>query len=388
MHAIADALLENMEEILFKNSIDVEAAKDSGLSASLIDRLLLSEQRVKDMADSVRKIADLQDPIGLEIDSHQAENALLIKKKRVPLGVVAMIYEARPNVTIDTIALCLKSGNAVILKGGSEALDSNTILAKIAIEAANKKGLPAGAIQFINSSDRNAVKELLALDNLIDVVIPRGSSQMIDMVSQISKIPVIKHGKGLCHSYVDSEADIQMALDIVFNAKVQRPGVCNAMETLLVHRDIADTFLPQIAAKFKAASVEMRGCEKTLKILKDFSIKVALDEDWSTEYLDLIISIKVVDSLVDAIKHIRKYGTGHSEAIITSNKDKAERFLLEVDAATVYHNASTRFTDGGQFGLGAEIGISTQKLHARGPMGINELTSYKFVVYGAGQVRS
>ncbi|MCP4482301.1 MAG: glutamate-5-semialdehyde dehydrogenase [bacterium] len=385
LYAIADSLEDKIEDILFRNEIDVLAAKEAGLSSSLVDRLVLTEDRIKEIAKAVRDVADLDDPIGEEISTHTTVEGLLIKKKRVPLGVVGMIYEARPNVTIDTIALCIKSGNAVVLKGGSEALDSNMVLSKIAIEAAMEKGLPAGAIQFIATSDREAIKELLQLDSLIDVIIPRGSKNMIDAIVKVSKVPVIRHGKGLCHTYVDKHANIKMATDIAFNAKVQRPGVCNAMETLLVHEDIAKTFLPLIAKNFKESGVEIRGDEKTRKILSD--IKHATQDDWNAEYLDLIISIRVVGSLMAAIEHIRKHGTGHSEAIVTDDKEAAERFLLEVDASSVYHNASTRFTDGGQFGLGAEVGISTQKLHARGPMGIRELTSYKFIIYGQGNIR-
>ena len=393
LNAIADALDANIDEILFRNSIDIEAAQNANLSAAFVDRLSLTKDRITEMANSVRKITKMQDPIGEEIDNHTSENGLLIKKIRVPLGVIGIIYESRPNVTIDTIALCIKSGNAIILKGGSESLNSNHILTKIAIKAASEKGLPNGAIQFIDTSDRDAITELLRLNNLIDVIIPRGSQKMIDAIVEMSKIPVIQHGKGLCHTYIDKDANLDMAVKIAYNAKVQRPGVCNAMETLLVHKDIADKFLPIMSAKFLENGVELRGCEKTIRSLSktegnlSTAIKPATDEDWDEEYLDLILSIKIVDSLKDAINHIQKHGTGHSEAIVTDDKAAAARFLAEVDAATVYHNASTRFTDGGQFGLGAEVGISTQKLHARGPMGIRELTSYKFVVYGDGQTR-
>jgi glutamate-5-semialdehyde dehydrogenase len=385
LNAIANALEKNVEEILFRNSIDVESAQNVGLSNAFIDRLTLTKERILEMANSVKALTKQNDPIGEIIDSHKSENGLLINKKRVPLGVIGIIYESRPNVTIDTIALAIKSGNAIILKGGSESLNSNHILTKIAIESATEKGLPQGSIQFIDTADRDAIIELLKLDHLIDVIIPRGSKQMIDAILEISKIPVIKHGKGLCHTYIDKSANLEMALNIAYNAKVQRAGVCNAMETLLVHKDIAREFLPAMTKKFLENGVELRGCEKTLEIVSN--INSATDEDWDEEYLDLILSIKIVDSLKDAIDHIRKHGTGHSEAIITDDKQTAERFLQEVDSATVYVNASTRFTDGGQFGLGAEIGISTQKLHARGPMGINELTSYKFVVYGNGQIR-
>ncbi len=389
LNAIAEIIEKNIDEVLFRNSIDVEAAKSVGLSESLIDRLTLTEERLRQLANSVREITKLDDPIGEILESFVNRSGLLIEKKRVPFGVIGVIYESRPNVTIDTIALCVKSGNSVILKGGSETLNSNMILSELAIKAAMEKGWPSGAIEFIDTSNREAVNELLKLDKLVDVIIPRGSQAMIDSIVANSKIPVIKHGKGLCHVYVDEFADLEMATKIVINAKVSRPGVCNALETLLVNKTIAQSFLSELTRKLDAEKIELRGCPESFRILKDANIKIKLatEKDWDEEYLDKILAIKIVENFSDALLHIKKHGTSHSEAIVTENKEIAERFLLEVDAASVYHNASTRFTDGGEFGLGAEIGISTQKLHARGPMGIKELTSYKYVIRGTGQVR-
>jgi glutamate-5-semialdehyde dehydrogenase len=310
---------------------------------------------------------------------------LKIIKIRVPLGVVGIIYESRPNVTVDTAGLCLKSGNAVILRGGSEAVNSNHILVKTIAAAAYGAGIPEGAIQFVETTDRQAVLELVKLDKFIDVIIPRGGEELIQFIKSHSTIPVISHGKGVCHTYVDIDADLKMAEEICVNAKVQRPGVCNAMETLLVHNGVALEFLPQLAARLNAAKVELRGDEKTVAILK--GIKAATEEDWSTEYLDLILSVKIVETAEEAVAHINKYGSHHSDTIVTKNKKRAEDFMRAIDSAAVYWNASTRFTDGGEFGMGAEIGISTQKMHARGPMGLNELCSYKYMVYGNGQIR-
>ncbi len=383
--AMAEALQKNKDDILFKNEIDVEAAKEAGLNQALIDRLTLDDNRIGSMIKGLQEVAELKDPVGEIISASERPNGLKINKVRVPLGVIGIIYESRPNVTVDTAGLCLKSGNAVILRGGSEAVNSNHILVKTIAAAAYAAGIPEGAIQFIETTDRQAVLEIVKLDKFIDVIIPRGGEELIRFIKEHSTIPVIAHGKGVCHTYVDLEADLKMAEEICFNAKVQRPGVCNAMETLLVHKGVALEFLPQMAGRFIKANVELRGDEKTLTILK--GIKAAVEEDWSAEYLDLILAVKIVDTYEEAVAHINKYGSRHSEAIVTNNKKRAEDFLKAVDSAAVYWNASTRFTDGGEFGMGAEIGISTQKMHARGPMGLNELCSYKYIVYGNGQVR-
>ncbi len=383
--AMADALQKNKEDILFKNEIDVEAAKEAGLSTAMIDRLSLTESRIEAMIQGLQEIAGLKDPVGEVISSSERPNGLKINKVRIPLGVIGIIYESRPNVTVDTAGLCLKSGNAVILRGGSEAVNSNHILVKTISAAAYTAGIPEGAIQFIETTDRQAVLELVKQDKFIDVIIPRGGEELIQFIKEHSTIPVISHGKGVCHTYVDVEADLKMAEEICFNAKVQRPGVCNAMETMLVHTGVAMDFLPKMAARFTDAKVELRGDEKTLAILK--GIKAASEEDWYTEYVDLILSVKIVDTVEEAIAHINKYGSHHSDSIVTNNKKRAEEFMRSVDSAAVYWNASTRFTDGGEFGMGAEIGISSQKMHARGPMGLNELCSYKYLVYGSGQIR-
>jgi glutamate-5-semialdehyde dehydrogenase len=402
LFAIAKKIEENIDDIIFRNDIDIEAGKKANLSNAFIDRLKLTEKSLKQIAESVRNVASLEDPIGEVIDTNIVENGLKINKIRQPLGVIGIIYESRPNVTIDTIALCIKSGNAVILKGGKEALNSNHILARLAVEAAEESGLPEGAIQFIETSNRDIFAEILKMDKFIDVIIPRGSQEMIENITEISKIPVIKHGKGLCHIYVDEFANIEMAIDIIKNAKIQRPGVCNAVETVLVNETIANEFLLKFLKDLEKNNIfnlELRLCEIGLNKIANIdgfkllsqniknNIKSAEKRDWDTEYLDMILSLKIVNNLDEAIEHIDVYGTGHSEAIITENEKNAETFLKMVDASAVYHNASTRFTDGGCFGLGAEMGISTQKLHARGPMGIKELTSYKYVVYGNGQIR-
>ncbi len=383
---MANALEKEVQEIKNENQKDLEFAKNKRLSKALIDRLTLNDKRIKGMADDLREIAKLNDPIGEIIEETVRPNGLKIKKIRVPLGVVGIIYESRPNVTADATGLCLKSGNSVILRGGSEAINSNICIAKILEEAAKTKGVPDGAIQLIESTDREKVVEMIKLSSSIDVIIPRGSEEMIENIRKNATVPVITHGKGLCHTYVDKDADLKMAEEICFNAKVQRPGVCNAMETLLVHREIAKNFLPSMIKRFEDANVEIRGDERTKKILSE--IKLANEEDWNIEYLDLILSVKIVDSIQEAVGHINKYGSGHSETIITKSEEAKEKFLKEVDAAAVFHNASTRFTDGSQFGMGAEIGISTQKFHARGPMGLRELTSYKFLIYGNGQIRT
>lgn len=383
--SMAEALLKNKDEILFHNSIDVDAAKEIGLSNALIDRLMLDEKRLKAIYSALIEISKLSDPVGEVVSEWERPSGIKIKKIRVPLGVVGIIYESRPNVTVDAVAMCVKSGNACILKGGSEAFNSNHSLIRVLVKAAIQAGLPEGVIQFIETTDRAAISEMIKLDNYIDVLIPRGSEEMIRYIRENSTVPILAHGKGLCHTYIDKSADIDMAKRIAFNAKCQRPGVCNAMETLLVHKDIAEIFLPQMCQIYKDANVEIRGCETTRSIVPD--VIEATSADWSAEYLDMILSIKVVNSLEEAIEHINIYGSGHSEAIVTNDPHSAEKFMKEVDAAAVFHNASTRLHDGGVFGLGAEIGISTQKLHARGTMGIKELTTTKYLVYGTGQIR-
>jgi glutamate-5-semialdehyde dehydrogenase len=383
--SMAKSLNVNKNYIIKENREDIIRAKKNKLASSLIDRLLINKKRLDEMSQSLLKIAKLKDYIGETISSWKRPNGLLISKVRVPIGVIVVIYEARPSVTSDCIGLCLKSSNSVILKGGSEALNSNIAIFKVLKNAAKKNKIPLGAMNLIDTTDRNAVNILLGLNDYIDLVIPRGGEGLIRYVTERSKIPVIKHYKGICHTYVDRDADIDMALKICFNAKVQRPSVCNAMETLLVHKDIAEKFLPEMIRRFQIARVEIRGCAKTRKIVKE--IKQANEKDWFTEYLDLILSVKIVNSLQEAIEHIAKYGSRHSDAIITENKKRASEFLKKVDSAAVFVNASTRFTDGYQFGLGAEMGISTDKIHARGPMALEELTSYKFVVKGNGQIR-
>jgi glutamate-5-semialdehyde dehydrogenase len=385
--AITYAIQKNVKEILFHNEIDVQAAKEAGINNTLIDRLTLNEQHINKMAKSIKDIVLLQDPIGSIVEEMSASiDNIDVKKIRVPLGVIAMIYEARPNVTVDATVLCLKAGNSIILKGGSEAINSNRILVKIVSEAAINAGMPEGAIEFIDTTDRAAVQELIHLENLIDLVIPRGSNDLIKFIQMHSLIPVLSHGQGLCHTYIDESADIDMALKIALNAKCQSPSVCNATETLLVHKNIAEKLLPRLCKLYTESGVEIRGCSITKNIIP--SLKDAQEEDWSTEYLDLRISIKIVNSLEEAIEHINKYGSKHSEAIVTSNKETADRFVAEVDAAGIFVNASTRLHDGGVLGLGCEIGISTQKLHARGAMGIKELTTTKYVVRGNGAIRN
>ncbi|MFH0948222.1 MAG: glutamate-5-semialdehyde dehydrogenase [Elusimicrobiota bacterium] len=384
---IAENILKNSDEIIFENQKDVQNAKKQKLISALIDRLKLNEKRIVSMADGLKNIAKLPDPIGEVIEKIKRPNGLEIEKIRVPLGVIGIIYESRPNVTVDSVGLCLKSGNCTILRGGSEAINSNKILSKIICESAYSSGIPNGSVEFVDNTDRIIISEMIMLSDYIDCIIPRGGEELIKYIKENSSIPVIAHGKGVCNVYVDKYADMEKAIKISFNAKVQRPGVCNAMETLLVHKDIAEKFLPKIIAEYKKAGVEIRGCKETKKIARLWRIKSATEKDWYAEYLDLILSVKMVSSIDEAITHIEKYGSHHSDAIITENKKVAKKFLEEVDSAAVYHNASTRFTDGGEFGMGAEIGISTQKMHARGPMGLRELTSYKFVVHGNGQVR-
>lgn len=381
--AMAQALLDNQEDILKANKQDVKAAEEKGLRKSLINRLQLTNEMIQDMSNAIKEVISLPDPVGGG-DFWTRPNGLKIQKTRVPLGVVALIYEARPNVTVDAAALCLKSGNACILRGGSEALESNKVLAKVISEAAEKSGSPEGSIQLVARTEREYALQLMKMNKFIDVIIPRGGSGLIQTVIENSTVPVIETGTGVCHAYVDKEADLQKAVSIVYNAKTQRPGVCNALETLLVHQDIANDYLPLIGSKFKKNGVEIRGCQKVRSVLE--YAKPVEEKDWSTEYLDLIISVKVVNDLDEALDHIYQYSTKHSETIITENYSSAQRFLHEIDAAAVYVNASTRFTDGGRFGFGAEIGISTQKLHARGPMALPELTTIKYIIYGDGHI--
>lgn len=383
--AMATALEAQQAEILAANERDMTAAAAKGMKSSMLDRLKLTAERISGMADGLRQVAGLADPVGNVIDGKTLPNGLHITKIRVPLGVIGIIYEARPNVTADAAGLCLKSGNAVILKGGSEAMESNKTVAAILAQAAEGAGIPAGSIQFIDTSDRQAVQDLIHMNGLVDVVIPRGGAGLIQAVVRNASVPVIETGAGVCHTYVDKDANVEMAMKIAFNAKVQRPSVCNAMETLLVHKDIADKFLPMMLMMYNSSAVEIRGDEA----VQEYSGQVhpATEEDWSTEYGDLRLSVKIVDSIEEAMAHIAKYGTGHSECIVTDNYQAAQLFQYTVDAAAVYVNTSTRFTDGNEFGFGAEIGISTQKLHARGPMALPELTSTKYLINGNGQVR-
>ena len=383
--AMAAALEAQQSEILAANERDMTVAAAKGMKSSMLDRLKLTAERISGMADGLRQVAGLADPVGNVIDGKTLPNGLHITKIRVPLGVIGIIYEARPNVTADAAGLCLKSGNAVILKGGSEAMESNKTVAAILAQAAEGAGIPVGSIQFIDTSDRQAVQDLIHMNGLVDVVIPRGGAGLIQAVVRNASVPVIETGAGVCHTYVDKDANVEMAMKIAFNAKVQRPSVCNAMETLLVHKDIADKFLPMMLMMYNSSAVEIRGD----KAVQEYSGQVhpATEEDWSTEYGDLRLSVKIVDSIEEAMAHIAKYGTGHSECIVTNNYQAAQLFQYTVDAAAVYVNASTRFTDGNEFGFGAEIGISTQKLHARGPMALPELTSTKYLINGNGQVR-
>ena len=385
LSAMADALISHTDEILHENAADVEEASHAGTRASYLDRLRLDEERVAGMAEGLRLTAALPDPLGGEDYSVRRPNGLEIRRMRVPLGVVGMIYEARPNVTSDAIGLCLKSGNAVLLRGGSDALRSNRIIADVLSRAAYSAGIPTGAIQLLAMKERVAVDVMTHLTGLLDVIIPRGGAGLIRRIVESSTVPVIETGAGVCHIYVDRAADTAMALRIVENAKVSRPSVCNAAETLLVHESIASEFLPQMATLLCADGVELRGCANTCRILPN--IAAATEEDWSTEYGDLILSIRIVEDLDAAVAHINRYNTGHSETIVTNDIRAAHDFQQRVDASTVYVNASTRFTDGFEFGFGAEIGISTQKLHVRGPMGLDALTSTKYLVYGEGQIR-
>jgi len=382
---IADKIEEKASKIKDENKKDIEFGREKGLSDAMIDRLAIKNSTIKSMAHGLREVAQLEDPVGAIVKTWRRPNGLEVSRMRIPLGVIGIIYESRPNVTIDAAGLCFKAGNAVILRGGSEALHSNQALADIIGQALSESGLPEKAVQLVPMRDREAMNILLAQEEDIDLIIPRGGEGLIRFVVENSKIPVLKHYKGVCHVYVDDGADIEMAKDICLNSKVQRPGVCNAMETLLVHRLIAPAFLPEMAEHFAEAGVELRGCFETCRILK--TIKEAEEEDWHEEYLDLILAVKIVSNMTKAIEHIRTYGSAHTETIVTTDYERARQFVRDVDSSVVFVNASTRFNDGGQLGLGAEIGISTSKLHAFGPMGIEELTTTKFVVFGEGQVR-
>jgi len=387
---IADDLLDRKTEILTANRKDYGEAEASGMNAALLDRLMLDESRLKGIAEDTRAVAALPDPIGETIESRTMPNGLQISKRRVPLGVIGAIYESRPNVTVDISALCLKSGNAVILRGGKETINSNMAIVKVIQDACRKAGMPEGCVQFVDNTDRSLVNHLLKMRDVIDLMIPRGGAGLIKSVRENAAMPVVAGGIGVCHTYVDKSADLDNAVAIVYNAKVQRPTVCNALDTVLVHTDIAKTYLPKMAAELNNAGVELHCDKRSLVILQsDKSLKLvpAVEEDWGKEFLALIAAVKVVESLNAALEHIERYTSGHSEAILTGDNASAMRFLNEVDAACVYVNASTRFTDGSQFGLGAEVGISTQKMHARGPLGLNELTTYKWIIFGTGQVR-
>lgn len=382
---IADMLEENIEKIVSANNVDVENGRQNGLNDGLIDRLMLNADRIKAMADGARQVASLPDPCGRVLSEYKKDNGLLIKKVTVPLGVIGIIFEARPNVTVDAAALCLKSGNAVILRGGKEAINSNTALADLMREALAKAGFPQDVIQLVGDTSRQSSNDMMHMNEYLDCLIPRGGKGLIKAVVENSTVPVIETGSGNCHIYVDESADINMAANIIFNAKTQRISVCNACESLVINSKIIDKALPVIAKKLKEKDVEIRGDERAQKACS--LVVPAIDEDFATEYLDYIISVKTVDTVDEAIAHINANSTGHSEAIITENKENAEKFLKCIDSSSVYVNASTRFTDGAEFGLGAEIGISTQKLHARGPMGLEQLTSTKYLIYGDGQVR-
>ncbi len=385
LYKSAEALLEGMDKILQANQKDVEAAKVAGIKGAFIDRLTLTKERIVSMTDGLKQVASFNDPVGEVTFMKTLDNGLIIGQKRVPMGVIGIIFEARPNVTADAFGLCLKSGNAVILRGGKEAITSNKMIVELFQQTLEKEGLPKECVQIVKDTNRETANEMMRLNGYLDVLIPRGGAGLIKNVVENSTVPVIQTGIGNCHVYVDESADLQKAARIVINAKTQRPGVCNACESLLVHKNIAEKFMPEIGKALQSKNVEIRGDKTTMDLVE--GAVAATEQDWATEYEDYIISAKVVENIDEAIAHIRKYTTGHSEAIVTENYTNAQRFLNEIDAAAVYVNASTRFTDGGQFGFGAEIGISTQKLHARGPMGLKELTTTKYIIYGDGQIR-
>ncbi|WP_027416934.1 glutamate-5-semialdehyde dehydrogenase [Aneurinibacillus terranovensis] len=384
---MADALESSTSRIIQANEVDVTAAKESGAPSSIVDRLLLNENRIKDMAEGLRQVVALADPVGEMLASWERPNGLQITQVRVPLGVIGMIYEARPNVTVDATGLCLKTGNAVLLRGSSSALTSNRTIVSILQEAIRETKVPTDAVQLLEEGTRDEVGQMLKMNDYLDVLIPRGSAGLIRFVVENASVPVLETGAGNCHVYIDETAKPDMAEQIITNAKTQRPAVCNAAETLLVHRKWAERYLASLLASLKEKGVEIHGCEQTRKLAPAHEIIPATEEDWETEFLDYILAVRVVDSLEEAMSHIARYGSKHSESIVTETKTNAQRFLQQVDAAAVYHNASTRFTDGFEFGFGAEIGISTQKLHARGPMGLPALTSSKYVIYGTGQIR-
>lgn len=385
LYKVADALIENAEKIIAANKLDMENGKNNNMSVGILDRLKLDESRIKAMAEGLRKVASLDDPIGEVLSMSKRPNGMIIGKRRVPIGVVGIIYEARPNVTSDAFGLCFKSGNVVVLKGGSDAINSNIAIVKVIREALEKAGIEKNAIQLIESTDRAVTVEFMKMKDYIDILIPRGSAGLIKATVENSRIPVIETGTGNCHIYVDRDADLNMALDILINAKTQRIGVCNACESLVIHRDILKEFLPLAVKRLKEYNVEIRGDKECMEVSNE--VIAATEEDYSTEYLDYIISVKTVGDIDEAINHINFHNTKHSESIITNSYDNANKFLDKIDAACVYVNASTRFTDGEEFGFGAEIGISTQKVHARGPMGLKELTTCKYIIYGNGQIR-
>lgn len=386
LRIMAEKLMEKQENIKTENEKDLSVARNRGLSPTMIDRLTLDDKTIRSMAEGLREVSALPDPVGEVTGMWKRPNGLLVGRMRIPLGVIGFIYESRPNVTVDAASLCLKSGNAVILKGGSEAINSNLILAEILGEALEETGLPQKAIQVIPTTEREAVGTLLKLEDYVDIIIPRGGEGLIRFVTENSRIPVLKHYKGVCHVYVDENADLDLAFEVCFNAKVQRPGVCNAMETMLVHEKIANIFLPPMVKRFHDAGVEIRGCPRTVSLIPEAI--PATELDWPTEFLDLILAVKIVSSMDEALDHIERYGSNHTEAIMTKDYNRSQRFLAEVDSSVVLVNASTRFNDGNQLGLGAEIGINTSKLHAFGPMGLEELTTTKFIVYGEGQIRN
>jgi glutamate-5-semialdehyde dehydrogenase len=390
LHNISSDLISKNDVILAANQQDYLEAERSGMNAAMLDRLTLNANRLEGMAKDVLAVAALADPVGEMFDVRTLPNGLIIGRKRVPLGVIGSIYESRPNVTIDISVLCLKSGNAVILRGGKETIRSNKVLVKVVQDAIYRAGVPEGAVQFIDDTDHALVEHMLKMNSFIDLIVPRGGSGLIKFVAETANMPVVTGGIGVCHTYVDKMADLQKAVAIVYNAKVQRPTVCNALDAVIVHKDIAKQYLPAMANELNKAGVELHCDTRALDILKsnpDLKLRLAAEEDWGKEFLALIAAIKVVDSLDEALAHIEKYGSGHSESIVTEDYSSGMRFLNEVDAACVYLNASTRFTDGGQFGLGAEVGISTQKFHARGPLGLKEMTTYKWIIFGSGQVR-
>ena len=383
---MAEAIVKNSDILKEENSKDIDFARDKGLSSAMIDRLTLTDKRITEMAEGLRDVAALPDPVGEITGMRQRPNGMTVGKMRVPIGVIGIIYESRPNVTADATSLCLKAGNAVLLRGGSEAINSNLAIVNILREAASSEGIHEGAITFIDTPDREAVMEMLKLEGIVDLIIPRGGEGLIRAVTENSRIPVLKHYKGVCHVFVDRDADLRMAEDICFNSKVQRPGTCNAMETMLVDDAIAGEFLPAILSRFREADVKIKGCARTARIFP--GIEEATEEDFHREYLELIVNVRVVKDMDEAMEHIAKYSSAHTDTIVTENYHRAMRFLREVDSAAVMINASTRLNDGGQFGLGAEIGISTDKIHARGPMGLEELTCTKFIVLGSGQLRT